>query len=175
MNTKQLELIAVPRKRVQLLADQPAAPDGGEVGGGAMGGAIEKRPRRFLMESAAAVETEMAHAMKRALAAHGEPALNLAITNIKIEVKSDLTGWLKGAPPCNGWWEVRGAGVVEGSRLWFDAIGQQWRTVGGSWLAVIHLPADFEYRGLKQPYEKGYRYPVPGAKLARRVELLGNN
>jgi len=156
---KQLELNAVPRKRVQLVADEPAA--------------VVRRPRRFLDSAGAAVETEMAHAMKRALAAHGAVGLaNVVKAQDEIDGRAGLSGWLKGAALCTGWWEVRGAGTIEGTRLWFDAVGQQWRTTGGSWLAIEHLPEDFEYRGLQQPYEKGYRYVVPGAKMARRVELV---
>lgn len=81
-----------------------------------------------------------------------------------------MTEWFEGPPPCNGWWDVKTG--FEDARLWFDAVGQQWRTDQGSWIGVGELTKSFKYRGLKQPYAKGYRYAVPGAKLARRVELV---
>lgn len=211
--SKQLELDAVPRRRVQLVADEPVVPKTDEADG-----YVFHRPGRRLSElkvqlvadepavplsrgerraqlklyqeaKVIALDLESSHAMKRAVNAVGQKAAarvlepmthaqdveaqyaSQEITHDEADAKlGELTDWTEGVPPCTGWWDTHEqlVNTDQTTRLWFDAVGQQWRTVQGSWLALEHLPKGFIWRGLTQPAEQGYSYSVPGTIARQR-------
>lgn len=159
----QLELDAVPRKRVQLIADEPAAVEGGAGSGDGFVDAM----------LASKANTAMAHAMKRAVSAVGRKAVRNVLFDNKTgkEVEPAMSDWAEGAPPMTGWWDVKLGGKLgkfEDDRLWFSAEHQQWRTEGGLAIDALNLKG-MVYRGLAAPAPEGYSWLKPST---RRVVLV---
>lgn len=160
----QLELDAVPRKRVQLIADEPAAVEGGAGSGD---GFVEAM-------LASKSNTEMAHALRRAANAVGSARLKAALTAADDRDDWPLSDWAEGAPPMTGWWDVKLGGLKgrdDGDRLWFSFEHQQWRTEEGYTLDDVILDG-MVYRGLADPWPGGY--PWEKARTTTRRVVLAD-
>ncbi len=156
----QLNLDAVPRKRVQLIADKPAAAENGGAGSG--DGFIDA-----MMANKS--NTEMAHAMKRAVASVGRKVIKGLIPD---DAEPGLSDWAEGAPPQTGWWDVKLGGKLgkfDGDRMWFSVEHQQWRTEEGVAVDLANVKG-IVYRGLRAPAPEGYSWLKP--VVSRRVVIV---
>lgn len=155
----QMELNAEPRKRVQLVADEPAANDVGEAGSG--DGFVDAM-------LASNSTTELAHAMKRAVSAFGKKSVSREVVESE---GPELSEWFEGDPPQTGWWDVKLGGKLahfDDDRLWFNTERQRWG-IDPLEIIIVNYLKGAAYRGLKQPPEGGYPWLKPAN---RRVILV---
>lgn len=75
------------------------------------------------------------------------------------EQKAGYSPWLRGLPPCSGWWDIHLLGTDEYYRIWFDADAVRWVLPTASF-SHDSIGQGLEYRGLANPWVLGYSYPV---------------